>query len=171
MTTYFSYNCEGRHFKVYWTKKLQVLEHPSETETVSLNFSYENLNQILFLVIKISDYIISKMRIPGQHLRADLYVLPHEIRPLGKLLIEALRKNTIEQKSFQYRYNKPVARNQKQSVPNIVKIGELNVEKIIAPFRDEILILKNGICALDLETPGRDQTRWKREGAFKQLHF
>ncbi len=169
--SHFNYNCLGRHFKVYWAEKDKVLEHPSETEEVLLTFYIDNSNSSSNFVIEVRDYVRKKMRVSGQKLRTDLYILPKNLKNLGDLLIQLSSSISIDQIGFSYRYGKPTSRDGRQSVPKLIKIGDFDVKQIIAPFGNELLIVENGIGVLDLEEPGQDQTKWLREGGSRQFHF
>lgn len=165
------FQCRGRHFKVYWADKLKVLEHPSDTEEVSLTFYLDDLEGVPHLEINVTDYIQTKMRISGQKMRADLYILPSKLKGLGKILKDASLDLECPQWRFSQRFGKPFARGGRQGVPEIQKIGDFNVRRVSAPFGTETLILQNGFGVLDLEKPGEDQTKWEREGGSLQFHF
>jgi len=164
----------GKHFKVYDPDGNMVLAHPRDTEEVNVLFNAVSKDGNPFLEICVTDFIEEKMRIPGQHPRADLYILAEN----AKKIVESLKKPikdplfNVEKKSFtNVSFGFPKARNGRQSVPTVECLYQYNFHSIIVPFSSGLLIFKDGKGSLDIERPGADQSKWKAEGSSTQLHL
>jgi len=162
------YACRGKHFKVYNSILGQVLEHPSDTEEVDLEFEIDENS----IVIKVKGYIRTNMRIPGQKDRADIYILQKNFQPLLPLLHENINLLCVNHNAHRkWRYGAPVNRSTRQGVPKLVKLAEINQLLVIAPFEEKEMRIVNGVGFIDSEVPGMDQSKWKREGSSRQIHI
>jgi hypothetical protein len=164
----------GRHFKVYNPDNRMVLEHPSVTEEVDVCFNASVKDGDPYLIIEVTSFIETKMRVPGQHPRADLYILAEH----GKRISESIERpidiqplNEIKQSEINVSFGNPIARFGRQSVPKVECLYKYTFQLMEAPFSNGLLKYGSGKGALDLERPGEDQTKWKNEGGSIQLHF
>jgi hypothetical protein len=164
----------GRHFKVYDPEKGMVLEHPSDIEEVDVSFNASIINGYPFLKIGVTSFIETKMREADQKKRADLYIMAEKgkmisesiERPIGDQLFDDSKQSVID-----ISFGKPIARFGRQSVPKVECLYQYTFHLLEAPFSNGLLTYLNGKGALDLERPGTDQTKWKKEGSSIQLHF
>lgn len=164
----------GRHFKVYDPDSQLVLEHPSVSEEVDVCFYASVLGSNPYLKICVTSFIETKMRMRGQRPRADLYILAEHgkrisksiEKPIGNIIFDD-DKQQVDDISFGH----PVARFGRQSVPDVSCLCQYIFYQMEAPFSNGLLRYLNGKGALDLEKPGCDQTKWKKEGGSTQLHF
>lgn len=162
------YSCEGRHFKVYDSAIKKVLEHDPDTESVDLDFLLDDQ----YLWIEVSGYYETDMRVPGQKLRLDLYIFQDLFEPILPILNDELKALGINQNPpTTWFYGNPVPRENRQGVPRLVKLAEISNTSFKAPFSNQDLILYDAVTVVDSEIPGDDQTRWRREGGSRQIHF
>jgi len=162
------YECEGRHFKVYNNDIGKVLEHHPESETVQLEFYSDKK----FLWIHVFGFVEMDMRISGQKKRLDLYIFQDIFYPLLDILKEVIMSYGIDfTQAFEWKFGKPKARGGRQGVPRLTKLTEVQNVHSKAPFFNETLIFRNATAVMDSEVPGKDQTKWGREGGSRQIHF
>lgn len=162
------YECRGKHFKVYNSTLRQVLEHPSDTEEVDLEFRLDDQ----YLVIAVTGFIETSMRVPGQKNRIDIYVLQDQFYPLLAILRERLDKTAAQHAPQRaWRYGMPMPRPGRQTVPNLRKLAELAGVGAVAPFGRQLAIVRGATAVIDSEVPGEQQTKWQREGASRQIHI
>ena len=163
------YSCKGRHFKVYNTELELVLEHPSDTETVDLAF----YGSEEYLIIEVTNYIQTGMRIANQKIRTDIYIMQETFKPLLDMLTLYLDWFEVESNEFAktWKFSSPVARDGRQGVPNLVKLSEIPNIIVYAPFGGQELIFKNSTMIIDSQVPSKYQTKWIREGAARQIHI
>ena len=162
------YTCSGQHFKVYDNATQQVLAHPEEPQHVDVAFNLD----VTYLVIIITKYKQEAMRVAGQKNRVDIYLLQDLFRPLLDVLSEQLDQMQIRYNPRRpFRYGQPMQREGRQGVPRNIKIAELNGINATASFKDHQISTRGATAIIDSEVPGRDQTRWQREGASRQIHI
>ena len=162
------YSIKGKHFKVYNNKWLEVLEHPSDTEEVSL---FIEINKDKLDVV-VKDYVHQPMRIPGQKERIDIYILQESFKPLLDLLEEEIKiLPIIHEPKRNWRFGKPSSRFNRQGVPNLQKLAEVCNVSALIPFQNEAFNLNSAFAVVDSEVPSSEQTKWQREGGSRQIHI
>jgi hypothetical protein len=162
------YSCNGKHFKVYNDDLRQVLEHPSEEEPVTVNFSHSHSD----FTIAVTGFVNRRMRLEGQKDRGDIYILQNQFKPLLAYLEDLLENLNVQSDGRDpWKFRSPQARDSRQSVPDLVKLAEVSEVSLIAPFDAWVFCANNGYLVADSEIPGIDQKKWYSEGAERQIHL
>lgn len=162
------YNCSGRHFKVYDSDQQRVLEHPSDTEQVNLQFGMTDEH----LCVVITGYIETPMRRAGQKKRIDIYIMQNDFAPILPILKDEVHSRKITgAPSNKWKYGMPTARDGRQGVPMLVKLAETIDVECCAPIGKSDVSLIKATAIVDSEVPGDQQSKWKREGGSRQIHF
>lgn len=162
------YSCKGRHFKVYDSDQQKVLEHPSDTEEVNLDFEITDGH----LCMTITGYVETPMRKPGQKKRIDVYILQEVFAPILPLIkAEMATRQIVVADRNKWKYGAPIARDGRQSVPKLVKLAETKDVEGVVPIGDRILNTHGAVAVVDSEIPSAQQSKWKREGGARQIHF
>lgn len=161
------YRCKGKHFKVYHNSLKKVLEHPSDTEEVDLNFYHDETK----LIISVSNYIEQDMRKDGQRNRLDIYIEQDVFIPILKIIKTTLAPESSLPQT-KWRYSAPIARDQRQGVPNLIKLAELQecISAIVSYSSKSVQFTKASMV-IDSEVPGQNQTKWLKEGGGRQIHL
>jgi len=162
------YACKGKHFKVYNSHQNQVLENPSDTEEVDVEFNLDNAHLVIF----VRGYIQTKMRFAGQKNRIDLYILPENFYPLLDKLKKHLARISIQHAPLKsWRFSKPIPREGRQGVPSLVKLAEIINVSALVPIIPQMVKVGGATALIDSEVPGEQQAKWKREGGTRQVHI
>ena len=162
------YICQGKHFKAYDSAQGKVLEHPSDSEEVHLEFCLNSE----YLYIFVTDYIETNMRILGQKKRIDIYILQSVFKPFLRVLKNSLAKINIKAKPMtNWKYGNPIARNGRQNVPSLTKLAEVASIAGEFPIGNKLITFSNATAIIDSEIPGEQQSKWRREGGIRQIHF
>lgn len=162
------YSCAGQHFKAYNSRYREVLEHPEEPQHVKLDFMLSEVS----LTISVTNFIREPMRRENQKERVDIYILQDRFAEFLSIAERQLDQLTVRMADRRpWRYGKPIARDQRQGVPNLVKLAELPRVKTYVPFTRETVTVDGASMVVDSEIPGRFQTKWQREGGSRQIHL